>query len=171
MIENGTYVAVDATRLDNLRMESSSRHDVLRPFVAAVAFALAAAALLWPIHFRAADGASVFGATDQFTLSSSSMRTCPGLIQLGHGSSFRALPPANSDATFYLVDSYNAGVCAAKRSERTSDGLVLVVIGFGFTISTIRRRADSAQIARMPEPAPAQIRVLQPGSGTAPIRH
>src|SRR4051794_23203209 len=113
----------------------------VRAVVAALAFFLAAAAMVWPIHYRAANGLDLDGARNQFTLSGFSTQTCPWQIQLGHQP--RAVPSAplaKSNASVYLLDSYNDGQCAAKRYDRSSQTLLFLLIGFGLTVSNIRRR-------------------------------
>jgi hypothetical protein len=117
----------------------------LRPTFAALAFLLAVVALVWPIHYRAASGVTLYGRANQFTLTAFSTQTCPWLLQLGHRpSTIPTTPPPNSNATAYLVSSYNDGACAAKRYDRTSQALLFLLVGFGLTISAMRRAREQA---------------------------
>ena len=115
----------------------------LRPVLAGLAFLFALAALVWPIHYRVASGVNLDGRANQFTLTPLSTGPCPWQFQLGHQP--RTIPPTpapNSDATAYLVRSYNDGTCAAKRYDRTSEALLFLLIGFGLTVSDLRRRRE-----------------------------
>ena len=119
----------------------------LRATVAALAFSFAIAALVWPIHYKAPTSLALYGARNEFTLSNYVMQSCPWHFQLGHMSgTIPTAPPPNADASRYLLNSYNDGVCAAKQYDRTSQALLWLLVGFGFTLSSIRRR-------RQPDPA------------------
>lgn len=136
-------------------MRGIGRRFALRPAIAAIAFCLAAIALVWPIHYKAATAASLDGSKGQFSLSGFSPRICPWHIQLGAlPGTVPAPPPPNTNALAYLLDSYNTGTCTARQYDRASQALLWVLVGFGFTVSNIRRRRDTA-IARELAPTPA----------------
>ena len=125
-----------------------------RRCLATLAFLVAVAAFLWPIHYRAATGVSVDGGKNQFTLTGFTDRSCPWRVQLGHGpGTAPSPPPADADVSLYLLDSYNDGQCAAGRYDRSSAVLLFVLIGFGFTVSEIRTRASRPARARIPATA------------------
>ena len=63
-----------------------------RKAVASLSFALAAAALLWPIQYRAATGVHLYGLRNAFTFTGFSSQTCSWHLQFGHMAS--AIPPA-----------------------------------------------------------------------------
>jgi hypothetical protein len=136
-------------------MGSLRRRLALRPALAAVAFALATAAAAWPIHYQAPSGVNLYGATNQFTLTEFTTRTCAWQFQLGHRpSTIPAAPPPRSSATVYLLNSYDDSACAARRYDRTSEALLFLLVGFGLTISSIRHDAQATrQPSRVPVPA------------------
>jgi len=121
-----------------------------RMTLAKIAFVLAALVLVWPIHYRAATGASSDGRTDKVTLSGYETRTCDWELRLG--SAPAATPPApNSDLGFYLLDSYNANACAAQRYSRASQAVLWLIVGACLMGSAYRRRSRPA---RLPELVP-----------------
>lgn len=116
--------------------------------LALVLFVLAAAAFVWPIHARAVSGGS--WDSRQITFSGAHQATCPWRVQLGAMPSFGQIsPPANSDMGGYLFSSYFTANCNAARYNRSSQVLLLVIVGALVGLAGIRaeRREDLGRLS------------------------
>jgi hypothetical protein len=109
----------------------------VRLTLGALAFALAALTLVWPIHIRAATGSSFNSKTGRVALSGFASQSCSWELQLGHVRN--VTPPAPTYAGD-LIGDYNDSLCTARRYDRTSEALLWVIIGTALTASGLRRR-------------------------------
>lgn len=102
-----------------------------------VAFLLTALTLVWPIHIRAATGASFNGKTGRIAFTDFATQSCAWELQLGD---VRNATPETPTYAGDLMRDYNDSLCTAKRYDRTSDALLWVILGAAFTVTGLRRR-------------------------------
>jgi len=123
-----------------------------RRIFAVVLFLLAFVAFVWPVHARAVSGVS--WDSRHITFTGAHQAACPWRIQLGAMPNAGQLsPPANSETGRYFFNSYFTSNCNAARYNRTSEVLLLVIVGTLVGLAGVRagRREDLGR--RSLEPA------------------
>ena len=118
--------------------------------LAVVLFVLAVAAFVWPVHARAVSGVS--WDIRHITFSGAHQATCPWRIQIGAMPNVGQIsPPANSDTGGYLFSSYFTANCNAARYNRSSEVLLLVILGALVGFSGLRAERREELDRRTPE--------------------
>ena len=128
-----------------------ARPGMKRRSLAVVLFMLAVVAFVWPVHARAVSGVS--WDSRHITFTGAHQASCPWRIQLGAmPNAGQIKPPANSDTGRYFFSSYFTANCNAARYNRTSEVLLLVIVGTLVGLAGVRagRREDLDRPALMP---------------------